>query len=856
MPHPPPSSGERLATYRAKRDAGKTTEPFGREGVERPGLFVVQQHAARNLHYDLRIEVGGVLRSWAVPRGPSLDPAEKRFAVETEDHPLEYADFEGVIPPGNYGAGAMIVWDRGLCVPYIDHAEGLEEGKLLFELRGYKLRGLWTLVKTRKPKEWLLIKKPDAYASGADAAELGAESVFSGLTVDELARGSGRAARIRAELEELGAPRGAVDGSKLAVMLCELRREPFSKPGWFYEIKYDGYRLIGVKGEPDDGAVGGPHPTRRDRRGARFYFRSGLESTVSFPDLARALAALPYESLVLDGEVTILDEEGRPDFHRLQQRGRLTRPADAERAAVRLPAVYFVFDLLAFEGFDLRPLPLARRKEILRRVLPRAGPLRFADHVEDRGEDFYAAVRDMGLEGMVAKKADAPYRAGRSPEWVKVRAERVGDFAVVGFTLPEGSRTGFRGLHLAALQGARLVYVGRVGSGFSEAQLREIRALLDGMPVVDEPACVGELPAGPEQVWVEPRQVVEVRFSEYSPAGHLRFPVFLRLRGDKRVEDCVREEYAAPETREEAPVPEAKETEPRPEVAFSNLDKVFWPAEGYTKGDLVDYYRAVAPWLLPYLRDRPVVLDRYPDGVEGKSFFQKNAPEFTPEWVRTESVWSQDGGETLYYVADDVESLLYLVNLGTVPLHLWASRFKSLQVPDWCVLDLDAKEAPFARVVEVAQAAHRLSEAIGLDAFVKTSGATGLHVLFPLGGSSTYEQARILGELLARVIAAELPEISSLVRTAAARQGRVYLDFLQNGYGKLLVAPFSARPRPGATVSMPLRWEEVGDGLDPAEFTIETAVERLRQLGEDPLRPVLERQPKLVEVLGRLAEHL
>ncbi len=852
MPHPPSTRSQHLAAYRRKRDAGKTTEPFGREGVERPGLFVVQQHAARNLHYDLRIEVEGVLRSWAVPRGPSLDPAEKRFAVATEDHPLEYADFEGVIPPGNYGAGAMIVWDRGLCVPHIDHAQGLADGKLLFELRGYKLRGLWTLVKTKKPKEWLLIKKPDAYGTGEDATELGAESVLSGLTVVELARGSDRAQSIRAELAELGAANEKVDGAAVKVMLCELRRRPFSKPGWLYEIKYDGYRLIGVKGAPEDD--GG----RRDRRGARFYFRSGLESTVSFPDLARALAALPYEGLVLDGEVTILDREGRPDFHRLQQRGRLSRPADAERAAVRMPAVYFVFDLLGFEGLDLRPLPLTRRKEILRRILPRAGPLRFADHVADRGEDFYAAVRGMGLEGMVAKKADAPYRGGRSPSWVKVRVDRVGDFAVVGFTLPEGSRTGFRALHLATLDGGRRVYVGRVGSGFSEVQLKEIRALVDEKRI-PEPPCSGEMPTGAEQVWVEPRRVAEVRFTEYSPAGHLRFPVFLRLRNDKQVDDCVREEYAHEDAAPARvrPLEEArgKEIEPRPEVALSNLDKIFWPVEGFTKGDLIDYYRTVAPWLLPYLRGRPVVLDRYPDGVEGKSFFHKNAPEFTPGWVRTESVWSQDGGETLYYVADDVETLLYLVNLGTVPLHLWASRVDRLQVPDWCILDLDAKETPFALVVEVAQAIHRLAEAIGLEAFVKTSGATGLHVLFPLGGASTYDQARILGELLARVIAFELPEIASLVRTVAAREGRVYLDFLQNGYGKLLVAPFSARPRPGATVSMPLAWEEVGDGLDPRAFTIETAVERLRQLG-DPLRPVLDRRPQLGEALARLAEHL
>jgi len=848
--------GKRLAEYRRKRSAERTPEPFG-GGAERPGLFVVQKHAARNLHYDLRIEVGGVLKSWAVPKGPSLDPAEKRFAVATEDHPLEYADFEGVIPEGNYGAGAMIVWDRGLCVPHLDHAEGLEKGKLLFELRGYKLRGLFTLVRTKKEREWLLIKKPDGHATGEDADGLGAESVFSGLTVEELRAGHHRGPEIRARLEEVGASQEPVAPAEVGVMLCELQREAFSRPGWLFEIKYDGFRLVAAK-------EGG------GRRGARLFFRSGMESTVAFPDLVRALAALPYGSLVLDGEVTVLDDDGKPSFHQLQQRGRLTRPADAERAAVRLPATYFVFDLLGFEDFDLRPLPLRERKEILRRILPRAGPLRYADHVEERGEDFYAAVRRMGLEGMVAKKADAPYRSGRSSAWIKVRADRTGDFAVVGYTRPEGSRTGFKALHLAVLEGGRLAYRGRVGSGFDEARLREIRERLEPLER-EAPPFAGEAPSGPEQVWVDPELVVEVRYTEVSPAGHLRHPVFLRLRDDKKVEDCVSEEASVAkasvakavaesvEETGEGTAPESPESVPerRPELRFTNLDKVFWPGEGTTKGDLIDYYRTVARWILPYLRDRPVVLDRYPDGIDGKSFFQKNVPDFAPDWIRTETLWSEDGGgETLYFIADDADTLLYLVNLGTIPLHLRASRVSSLQSPDWCILDLDAKEAPFASVIEVAQAIHRLCRKIGLDAFAKTSGATGLHVLLPLASRSTFEQARLLGELLARVVAHELPEISSITRATAARKGRVYVDFLQNGYGKLLVAPFSVRPRPGATVSTPLLWEEVKEGLDPRELTIETVPERFRRLGEDPLLPVFDRAPDLAAVLGRLAAEL
>ncbi len=369
-----------------------------------------------------------------------------------------------------------------------------------------------------------------------------------------------------------------------------------------------------------------------------------------------------------------------------------------------------------------------------------------------------------------------------------------------------------------------------------------------------EPPVTGAVPKGPENVWVEPKVVVEVRYMEATESGQLRHPVFLHERTDKRVEDCVRESAV--------PVPPA-EAEPRPSpasrpaVPFTRLDKVFWPEEGYTKDDLVDYYRAVSPWLLPYLDDRPVVLDRYPDGIYGKNFYQKHAPDFAPDWIRTETIWAEGGASEIeYFLADDQETLLYLANLGAIPLHVWSSRFETLQAPDWSILDLDAKEAPFAYVVEVAQAIHRLCESIELPCFAKTSGATGLHVLIPLGGKCTYAQSRQLAEVLARVVATELEEVCTIARAVAKREGRVYLDYLQNGYGKLLVAPLSVRARPGATVSTPLRWDEVTAGLDPRDFTIKSVPDRLEQLEEDPLRSALELDPDLTGILGRLAEKL
>ena len=844
MPRASDNEISHLAKYRAKRSFDDTAEPAGEPEVSRPGVFVVHLHAARHLHYDLRLELDGVLRSWAVPKGFSADPQEKRLAVETEDHPVEYADFEGLIPQGNYGAGAMIVWDRGLWLPLLDPRTGDDKGKLLFELKGYKLRGVWTLVRGKKgSREWLLIKKPDAWADPERAFP--EASVLSGLTVDELARGESRAAEVRAELERLGAPRRPVAVEEVEPMLAATADGPFSDPGWVFELKYDGFRLLA-----------GRHDGRPILR-----YRSGLDATRTFPELARAVAALPYGELVLDGEVAVLDDDGRPSFGRLQRRGRLTRRPEVERAAIEHSATFHVFDLLAFEGFDLRPLPLTARKALLGRILPAAGPLRFVEDVPERGEELYAAVARLGLEGVVGKRAASPYRGGRFPDWKKVRSDRAGDFAVVGLRPSPGQQSPFGALHLAAWEEGRLVYAGRVGTGFTQRQMDEIRAALEPARRPG-PACSGLAARGRGDLWVEPELVVEVRYKEWPAGGHLRHPVFLRLRADKTVAECVREAATA-EAPEPAPATALASLEPAPAapasapVKLTNLQKVFWPEEGYTKGDLVAYYRAAAPWILPYLADRPLVLDRYPDGIRGESFYQKHAPDSAPEWIRTVPVWSADSGRTIeYLVCEDAGGLLYAANLGAIPLHVWSSRVASLDRPDWCILDLDAKQATFQQAVEVALAARALLDELGLPSFPKTSGGTGLHVLVPLGGRLDHEQSRQLAELLARLVAAALPETATTARAIAARGGRIYVDYLQNGRGKLLVAPWSARPFPGAPVSTPLSWEEVGPGLDPRAFTLKTVPRRLDEMGEDPLRPVLETVPDLGAALERLAARM
>jgi bifunctional non-homologous end joining protein LigD len=810
-------------------------------------LFVVHKHAARQLHFDLRLEMEGVLRSWAVPKGPSYDQNDKRLAVRVEDHPIEYGDFEGIIPKGNYGAGAVIVWDRGEWVPLEDWREGLEKGKLLFELKGYKLKGKWTLVKIKKSeRDWLLIKERDAWMK-SPGDQFPEQSVLSGVTVEEMLAGETPGARLRTAVEKAGAVQSRVDPRAVQPMLCEPADEAFTRDGWVFELKLDGYRLIASKSNGE----------------ALLLTRNGNDYTGVFPEIARAIKALPIDEFIIDGEIVVLDAEGKPSFARLQRRGMLRSDLDVRRAAVELPATFYAFDLLAVDDLDLRSLPLVKRKELLGHVIPTLGPVRLLDHIDRDGEAFLEQVGKMGLEGIIAKKADAPYRAGRYNQWLKIKAERTADFVIVGFTKPKGSRGYLGALQLGDYVNGELVYAGRVGTGFNDALLREFGELLT--PIVRaDPPCRGPVIEGlttdiiPEiktTTWVNPVHVCEVRFREWTPDGLLRHATYLRSRSDKPPQDCIRQGIATYSEQPAAAVAVAEPKAPvKKTISFSNLKKVFWPAEGYTKGDMIEYYRAISRWLLPYLRNRPLVMTRFPDGIDGKSFYQKDAPEFAPEWVRTVRIWSEDTQrEIRYFVCDDEESLLYVANLGTIPLHIWASRVGSLEQCDWCVLDLDPKEAPFSAVIRCALALRKLCQSVGMPSYVKTTGRTGLHILLPLGRQCTYAQSRTLGELLARVALADLNDIATITRHVTKRGDKVYIDYLQNRHGQTIVAPFSVRPLPGATVSMPLLWDEVNDSLDPKAFTIKTALERMERLTSDPNAAVLEEKPDLSRVLERLA---
>ncbi len=849
-----------LDAYRRKRDPDRTPEPFGGGRTGAGGLFVVQQHAARRLHYDLRLEMDGVLKSWAVPKGPSIRPEVKRLAVHVEDHPLEYADFEGVIPRDNYGAGAVIVWDHGRyrSAKPENLRRQLERGLVEVEFHGHKLRGRWALARMAGTgKDWLLIRKSGEPVPAEELTERHPRSVRSGLTLEEMRDPGTVRDALRARLRKVGAPVRSVSAREQGFMLATPAERAPAGADWLFEIKHDGVRVLAERAGDRITLVG----------------RNGRVTTDRYPEIVSALRALAFDHVLMDGEIVALDARGRSSFQRLQARMGLTRPADVARVLGQVPVEAVFFDCLALEGHDLRRLPLEARKACLERVLPPRGVARYGDHVEADGPAFLEAAAEARLEGIVAKRRESAYVPRRAGAWLKIKCQRRQEFVVGGYTAPQGGRTRFGALHLGLYDGPRLVYVSKVGTGFDGAELERLWRKLEPLRREASPFDAGT-PAGRGHHWVEPRLVAEVRFTEWTRGGGIRHPAYLGLRDDVRPENCRREpsdtEGGLGDTEPVGAEPRAAErtTDPMPpagpsdrapasppdasRVRLTNLDKVFWPAEGYTKGDLIGYYDAIASTMLPYLRDRPIVLTRYPDGIAGKSFFQKDAPEFAPDWVRTERVYSKDTDREIdYFVVDDAEMLRYVANMGTIPIHAWSARVPALERPDWLVLDLDPKGAPFTDVVRVAQAVHRVLDDLELPSHVKTSGATGLHVLVPLGARYTHEQSRTLARLLAVMVVELVPAIATVARPLGARGGKVYVDFGQNGHGRTIAAPFSVRPLPGAPVSCPLDWTEVTARLEPARFTIRTVPRRFARRA-DPLRPVLGSGIDMAAALARL----
>lgn len=841
-----------LEEYARKRSFAKTPEPPPKPSAASEGRrFCVQRHLARRLHYDFRLEIGGVLKSWAVPQGPTLDPSVKRLAVMVEDHPLEYGDFEGNIPPGNYGAGSVMLWDRGTYDLLGEETaeRQLARGDLKFRLHGEKLKGAFALVRMRgrgKGNEWLLIKKKDEAAQAGWDPEAFARSVATGRTQEEIAQElPARTASDPAPAPGIAATvSGAIPSEmprEVAPMLAVPAEAPPTGPDWLYEVKWDGVRALCFL-RPD---------------GVRLISRKGTPMDRQYPELAILRHHVEASEAVLDGEIVALDESGRPSFARLQPRIMASDPSAIAHLARRRPVTLYVFDLLYLDGYDLRRAPLAERKRLLASIVRPGAGIRLSEHFDGSGAELLEAVRAQGLEGIVAKHAASPYVAGRSPDWRKIKVASEQEFVICGFTA--GRRDYFGALVLGIYEDGGLRCAGSVGTGFDRKALEGIARLL--APLRSEHCPFPAEPEIPQAVtWVRPELVCTVRFQAWTDDGRLRAPVFVGLRPDVEPRECVRRPARSeggqrgpalvPPGRAEAVVTAGGRT-----LRLRNLNKVFYPRDGYTKADLLNYYDAVADLLGPHLKDRPLALRRYPDGIEAPYFFQKDAPRGLPDWIRTELVVEEEGATPKRYViGGDRATLLYLVNLGCIDQNPWMSRIGSLDRPDWILIDLDAQDCGFERIVEAAQLVRRKLEELGLTGYPKTTGGDGMHVYVPVERIYRYEQTRALAEILARLLAAERPDLFTAPRAVSAREkGKVYFDYLQNGRGKTVSAPYVARPLPGAPVATPLEWAEVTPGLSPAQFHIRNVLERFERRG-DLFEGVLRKPQRLEPALERLEQ--
>ena len=769
------------------------------------------------MHWDFRLELDGVLKSWAIPKGPSLVAGERRMAAQTEDHPLEYAGFEGVIPKGEYGGGTVVVWDRGFWQPIGDPRRGLASGKLDFTLAGEKLRGRWHLVRMRKGERarasWLLIKGRDAHAQPASAGsvvESETRSVLTGRGLDEVARDAdrtwssrtgergGRAVGAPGDPAALSGARRTPLARQVAPQLATLVDAPPEGPEWLHEIKLDGYRMLG----------------RIERDSARLVTRNGLDWTDRFADLAAELAALPARSALLDGEVVVFDREGRTSFQALQ--GALGRKSSAD-------AVHFAaFDCLHLDGRDVRAAPLIERKQLLRVLLSRApggGRLRMSEHVIGRGAEFYAAACARGVEGTVAKRVDAPYRSGRSRAWLKIRCSKRQEFVIAGFTEPRGSRSALGALLLGAHdEKGALHYCGKVGTGFDAATLKRLRAALARLQRAR--SALADPPRMRGVHWVTPRLVAEVSFTEWTADRRIRHPVFLGLREDKPARD-VRIEVEQPVARS-APAAVGNVVAG---VTLSSPDRVYFPDAGITKRELAAYYEAVAQRALPGLANRPLTLLRCPEGIEGACFYQKHANESVPDAVARVRV---RGDKQPYAMVNDVAALISLVQIGALELHVWGARADHLERPDLIVFDIDPDPAlPFARVVETALALRTYLSDLGLAAFARATGGKGLHVVAPLVRRATWDEVRDFSKGVAQDLVRIAPNRFTAVMSKAQRKGKIYIDWVRNTREATAVASYSTRARPGAPVALPIAWDELASLSAPLHESVREAPRRL-----------------------------
>jgi bifunctional non-homologous end joining protein LigD len=925
-----------LSLYKRKRHFDKTPEPEGKEKSSKGFLrFVIQKHDASHLHYDFRLEMQGVLKSWAVPKGPSLNPSDKRLAMMVEDHPYDYRTFEGIIPAGEYGGGTVIVWDEGTYEPM--EGEGLNKkeqeklllkqlysGNLKIRMHGKKIKGDYALfqMKARGERSWILVKKNDEFASEEDITEKD-KSVTSGKTLVQVAEANGttvnhpdadikKTSSKRKPVQLLGeqdteastksgtkksakqAPTGKPGRAKpkpakdvlgesfplahksampkdIVPMLATLVDEAFDSDDWIYEIKWDGYRAVAYC----------------DGKNVDLVSRNLTSFTEKYHTVTDAFKQLGLKA-VFDGEIVAVDERGMAVFQSLQ---------NWQNTPVRLQ--YFIFDILWLDGYDLTKIPLLERKRILKEILPADDEvLKYSDHVLGSGKEFFQVAVEKGLEGIMAKKANSIYQINkRTEDWVKIKVNQRQEVVIAGFTQPRNTRKFFGSLLLGLYDGDELVYIGHTGSGFNTKSLEQIYKKLQ--PLVTKECPFEKCPKGNMPVtWVKPKLVCEIKFAEWTKDRIARQPIFMGLRVDKKPKDvsfektvnvnmikkAVTEKKTAAKKTTKSP---AKKASPKKsagakkkpvktkasgtqvdltagddqqivldghELKLTNMSKLYWTKEKFSKGDMINYYLQIAPYILPYMNDRPQSLNRHPNGILGPNFFQKNQRGKLPTWMQTHEDFSESTGETIeYLVCRDEATLIYMANLGCIEMHPWHSRAESPLNPDWCLIDLDPdKPNTFDQVMDVAKLVKQVLDSIGADACVKTSGSTGIHIYIPLGARYSYPQSKQLAELVVSLVNGQVPDITSLERSPAKRKGKIYLDYLQNRETQTAAAPYSLRPKPGVPVSTPLDWSELKKGLTPTTYNARNIFERLEVEG-DLFRPVLGKGIDLDKVLGKLA---
>lgn len=834
----------KLSEYNRKRDFKKTAEPKGKvKKAEKALHFVVQKHDASRLHYDFRLEIDGVLESWAVPKGPSANTADKRLAMHVEDHPMDYIDFEGTIPKGQYGGGTVMVWDTGtfFAEGSEDYKESekilkkqLNEGNIKVVLNGEKLKGSYHLVHMKgKENAWLLMKGKDDFAGKNKFTQ---KSVLTGRTMDEIANDkdsevwnsnkedkskSKRATKKATDKESEDAPvftaEDVADAKKLKdfpgnwrPQMATLTDEVFDNDEWIFENKYDGYRAL----------------IQIEKGKVNLISRNGLSFNDKYSELVTAFTD-DNNDIIYDGEIVVEDDKGKSHFQWLQYYN-----DNPERGTLKC----YVFDILYFNGYDLTPLDLLQRKRILKALLPNKDTIVYSEHTVNKGTEALKTATKNNSEGLIAKKITSHYHVGkRTKDWLKIKVTKEQEMVIGGYTEPQGSRVGFGALLLGYYEDGKLIYSGKVGTGFNNEVLEELHATLQKRE--RKTSAFTTQPEERNAHWVTPNLVAQVKYSEWTESGSLRHPVFIALRNDKDAKQVVREKAIPVKEKSDAETNKAttaKKGWDTDKVEITNADKTFWPKEKLTKGDVINYYDEMAEYILPYISNRPQSLLRTPDGIKSKGFFQKNVEGMVPDWVKTHKIKSKSTGKSIeYLICNDKETLMFMANWGCIEINPWSSSLGSINNPDYIIFDLDPNEASLKDLVTTAQKVKEVLDSLNIKGYLKTSGGKGLHVFIPIKPKYTYTQSRDFSHIVSQHVHKALPKITSLERSPAKRKGKIYLDFLQNGKGKTMACAYSLRPREGATASTPLEWEELNDKkFDVKNYTITTLPKRVAEKGD------------------------